>query len=66
MHRKLLTGERLAACFLLGMMLFNYPILSLFDLPLQIAGIPLVYAYIFGSWLGLIVLMAWIIERRPL
>ncbi|MDD3353478.1 MAG: hypothetical protein PHD22_07500 [Zoogloea sp.] len=58
-----LTGQRLMALFLLGAVLFNYPLLSIFDLPRVWAGIPLLYLYVFGLWLLLVILMIWIIER---
>ncbi|MBI4741040.1 MAG: hypothetical protein HY777_05705 [Betaproteobacteria bacterium] len=64
MNRRLLTGERLVAVFLAGFVLFNYPLLSLFDHRVAVFGIPLLYAYVFVAWAGLIALMAWIIERR--
>ncbi len=64
MNRRLLTGERLVAVFLAGFVLFNYPLLSLFDRGVAVFGIPLLYAYVFVAWAGLIALMAWIIERR--
>jgi hypothetical protein len=62
MNRPHLTGQRLAAIFLLGAALFNYPLLSLFDRPGQIFGLPLLYAYLFLAWLLLIVLMAVTVE----
>lgn len=64
MHRRILTGERLAAVFLGGCVLFNYPLLSLFDRAVHLAGVPLLYAYVFLAWAGLIGVMAWVIERR--
>jgi hypothetical protein len=64
MQRRLLTGERLVAVFLGGCVLFNYPLLSLFDHRVAVLGIPLLYVYVFLAWAGLIGLMAWIIERR--
>lgn len=64
MNRRLLTGERLVAVFLCGFVLFNYPVLSLFDRSAAVFGIPLLYAYVFVAWAGLIGLMAWVIERR--
>ena len=64
MHRRILASDRLIAAFLTGCVLFNYPLLSLFDLPGEIAGIPLVYAYIFAAWALVIALMAWAVERR--
>lgn len=63
MKRLGMTGQRLAAIFLLGCILLNYPILFLFNRPSEIAGIPLLYAYIFGAWALLIGLMVLIIER---
>ncbi|MBL0208061.1 MAG: hypothetical protein IPP84_08845 [Propionivibrio sp.] len=58
-----LIGERLIATFLGGCLLFNYPVLSLFDRGADLFGIPLIYAYIFAAWAGLIAIMAWFIER---
>lgn len=57
------TAQRLVAAFLLGCILFNYPVLSLFNRPGELAGLPPLYAFLMGSWLGLIALMAWIVER---
>ncbi|MFZ2852718.1 MAG: hypothetical protein WAZ34_01240 [Rhodocyclaceae bacterium] len=64
MHRRILTGERLVAVFLCGCVLFNYPLLSLFDRGADLFGIPLLYAYVFAAWAGLIGAMAWITEQR--
>ena len=50
--------------FLLGCVLFNYPLIALFNKPGEIADIPLLYFFLFGAWALLIVLMAWVIERR--
>jgi hypothetical protein len=63
MKRSDLTGQRLTAIFLMGVVALNYPILSLFALPRQVAGIPLLYVYVFAAWAVLIALMAWVIER---
>ncbi len=63
MRRSGLTGQRLAATFLVGCVLLNYPVLSLFARRAEIAGIPLLFAYVFGAWTLLIGLMALIIER---
>ncbi len=56
-------GQRLAALFLLGCLLLNYPLLDLFALPALVAGIPLIYAYLFFVWALLILLMTAIVER---
>ena len=64
MSRSSITGQRLVAIFLLGCVLLNYPILFLFNRSESILGIPLLYLYIFGAWIFLIGLMAYVIERR--
>ncbi|MBK8522884.1 MAG: hypothetical protein IPL58_01365 [Betaproteobacteria bacterium] len=64
MQRSTLTGQRLVAVFLIGFVLFNYPVLSLFDRTATLFGLPLVFAYLFLVWAGLILLMAWVVERR--
>jgi hypothetical protein len=63
MRRSDRSGERLLATFVLGWALLNYPILSLFSRPLEVAGIPLLYAFVFGTWIVLILIMALVIER---
>jgi len=57
-------GQRLIALFVLGCLLFNYPILSLFNLPSEVFGVPVLYAYIFAAWTLLIALMAIAVEAR--
>jgi hypothetical protein len=56
-----LKNRRLAGVFLLGWILFNYPVFSLFNRHAVWLGIPLLYAYVFGAWMliiGLIMLAA--------
>jgi hypothetical protein len=48
---------------MLGALLFNYPILALFNKPSFAFGIPLVYAYIFFAWALLVAAMAFVVER---
>jgi len=57
-------GQRLAALCLLGLLLFNYPLLAVFNVPGSVFGIPVLYAYFFAAWAGMIALMALVIERR--
>lgn len=59
-----LKGQRLVALFLLGVLLFNYPLLQLFARDGLVLGIPLVYCYIFIAWAVLIGLIAIVVERR--
>jgi hypothetical protein len=51
-------NKRLVALFLLGCVLLNYPILSLFNLEILIFGLPLLCVYLFGVWFLLISLTA--------
>ena len=57
-----LKRQRLIAVFLLGCLLLNYPLLSLFGSGGSVFGIPVLFAYIFGAWLLLIVVMAVVVE----
>ena len=59
-----LKGQRLAALFLLGVLLFNYPLLQLFARDGMVLGLPLLYCYMFCAWAALIALMALVVERR--
>ena len=56
-------GSRLLGVFLLGCLLFNYPMLVLFNTRMTILGVPLLYAYLFTAWALLIALAAFIMER---
>ena len=56
-------GQQLVGLFLLGCLLFNYPLLALFNVHATVYGIPLLYAYLFAAWALLIVLVAVIMER---
>ena len=57
-------AKRLIGLFLLGYLLFNHPIISLFNQPQMVLGIPLLYGYIFSVWVLLIVLMALIVRAK--
>ena len=64
MIRPNIKGQRLAALFLLGLLLFNYPLLTLFAGSLRVFGIPVLYFYVFAVWALLIGLMALVVEKR--
>ena len=57
-------GQRLAALFLLGCLLFNYPLLQLFARDGAVFGVPLLYCYVFCAWAVFIGLIALVVERR--
>lgn len=58
MIHDVLKRGRLIALFLLGMILFNYPILSLFNRDILLFGIPVLYLFLFFLWLAFIGLIA--------
>jgi len=55
-------GQRFVALCMLGMVLFNYPILALFNVSGSLFGVPTLYAYVFIAWAALIGLMAYVAE----
>jgi len=55
-------GQRFVALCMLGLLLFNYPILALFNVTGTVFGVPMLYAYIFIAWAVLIALMAFVAE----
>lgn len=63
MKTKGARAARLAFLFLLGLLLFNYPLLALFNVQGSIFGVPVLYAYIFAAWGLLIALVAVVMER---
>ncbi len=63
MKRPGIHGQRLIALFLFGCLLFNYPLLYLFNIHHHLFGIPLLYVYIFGAWALLIALVAVVVGR---
>jgi hypothetical protein len=63
MARSSRRGQKLLALFLLGCLLFNYPLVALFNVHATVLGIPVLYAYLFSAWAALILLVAIIMER---
>jgi hypothetical protein len=57
-------GQRFVALCMLGILMFNYPVLALFNVPGSVSGIPVLYAYIFMAWAALIALMAMVVGSR--
>jgi hypothetical protein len=55
-------GQRFVALCMLGMLLFNYPILMLFNVPGALFGVPVLYAYLFIAWAVLIALIGFLAE----
>lgn len=63
--RKALARQRLVACTLLAALAFNAPLLWLFDVAVSVAGVPLVFLYLFGIWAAVLAVLAWVVESGP-
>lgn len=62
MHRHLLS-QRLIALFALALLLFNFPLLALWDADALVFGLPLFPTALFALWALLIALLALLMER---
>jgi hypothetical protein len=58
-----LAAQRLVALFVGGWLLFNFPLLGLWDRDATLFGVPLFPAALFILWVLLIAAMAWLMER---
>ena len=58
MIRRSRNGERLFALFLLGLLLLLPPVLLVFNRPVRVLGVPLLFLYVFTAWALLIALVA--------
>jgi hypothetical protein len=58
-------GERLIALFLLGAVLFNPLVVTIFDAgpDTTVGAVPLLYFYVFAAWAALIALLAVVVEQ---
>lgn len=56
MLKRSLRYSRLIALFTLGCIALLYPLISLFNRATTVFGIPLLYVYLYGTWVVLIVL----------
>ncbi len=59
-----LESQRLLALFAAGLLLLNYPLITLWDQSLVIAGLPLFWIALFALWALLIAALACLMERR--
>jgi len=55
-------GAKLIGLFFLGFVLLTFPILNLFGRELFLGGIPLLYLYVFGVWLIMIIIVSQILK----
>lgn len=60
-----LRHQRLVALFAAGWLLLNFPLLTLWDRGVSVAGLPLLPLALFGGWAALIGAAAWVAESGP-
>jgi hypothetical protein len=60
--RNAVTGDRLIALFLLGVLLLTPPMMAIFNVERLVFGIPLLFLYLFGAWLVVVLLVALILR----
>jgi hypothetical protein len=57
--------QRLLALFAGGWLLLNFPLLTLWDRGITVAGLPLLPLAVFAGWAILIGAAAWVAEAGP-
>jgi hypothetical protein len=63
--RSTLIHQRLVGLFALALVLFNFPLLALWDREVLVWGLPLFPLALFLIWALLIAALAWLMERSP-
>jgi hypothetical protein len=63
--RRGLLRQRLVALFVLGLLLFNFPLLAVWDRDVLLFGLPLFPSALFVAWTLLIAALAWLLEHAP-
>lgn len=46
------VGGKLVLLFVVGALLLSFPVLAIFNRPIMLAGIPILYLYLFGLWVA--------------
>ena len=57
-------NAKLLLVFSLGFFLLNFPILAIFGTDGMVLGIPVLYLYVFFTWLGIILLTRGLTKRK--
>lgn len=57
-------NERLIVILIIGVIVLNYPLLSLFSKVKLIFGVPVLYLYIFAVWSVFIGCVALVLEKK--
>jgi hypothetical protein len=63
MPEKRRQNERLIAVLVVGVILLNYPLLSIFSKVKLFLGVPVIYLYLFLIWISFIGCVAIILEK---
>jgi hypothetical protein len=56
-------AARLVVLFLAALLLFNYPLLAVFNGAGSVFGVPVLYAYLFAAWIAVIALAALLVRE---
>lgn len=51
---------RMVAVAALALLLFDFPLLALFDVDVRVLGVPLLWVYLFVAWVAVIAVVAWV------
>ncbi len=57
-------AHRIVGLFLAACLLFNYPLLAVFNVSGTVWGVPILYAYLFTAWAIAILLAALVVDGR--
>jgi hypothetical protein len=55
--------ELLSACFVLFAALLVWPLLTIANRPVLVAGVPALVLYLFAVWAAIVALLAWVSHR---
>lgn len=58
-----LRSARMVAVAALAVLLFDFPLLALFDIDVSVLGIPVLWAYLFVVWAVVIAVTAWVVRN---
>ncbi|PSL04330.1 hypothetical protein [Cecembia rubra] len=58
-----LKNQYLWGVFFLGLFLLNYPILSIYNVPVKLGGIPVFFLLVFSFWALIIGLTIWVLKK---
>ena len=55
-------SARMVAVAALALLLFDFPLLALFDVDVRVLGVPLLWVYLFVAWVAVIAVVAWVVR----